>query len=231
MRSLDDNEIRERLAYRCVVFDLLRSLFMWECPEELFADMISWSEPGRGEAMAPDCAEARLRKGLSSLSSAELQKVYHEATVEFTRLFVGPYHLEAPPYESVYRNSNRLMMQDVTMNVKRFYRENGYERSGGYKEPDDQIGVELEFMYALSEEALQAFREGNFEGLKRILSAQEHFLDLHLLKWLPQFCQDILKSSQNEFWRSIAVFTENYIEEDKEQIQRVQRELNLYCQI
>jgi len=186
---------------------------MWECPVELFAEIIS-------------CAEVQFSKDLSSLSSEELQNVYHEAKIEFTRLFVGPYHLEAPPYESVYRHSNRLMMQDITMNVKEFYRENGYERNKVYKEPDDQIGVELEFMYALSEDALKAFEERNVENLKRILSVQEQFMELHLLKWLPQFCQDILKSSQNEFWRTIAVFTENYSEEDKKQIQRIQRELN-----
>lgn len=222
MNSLSEIEVREMLIYRISVYDLLRRLFLWEYSLELFKELISWAKTGQSGEVHESCAETELRKSLLTIPTEEIQNSYNEIKIEYTRLFVGPYHLETPPYESVYRSSNKLMMQDDTISVRSFYAENGYEMNTSCKEPDDQFGIELEFMYVMSKNTLDAFQEQSFERLKNLLSVQSKFIDHHLNNWVPEFCQDIIKSSRNQFWKDIALFAKKFIEEDKGEIDQIQ---------
>lgn len=222
MNSLSELEVKEMLIYRISVYDLLRRLFLWEYSLELFKELISWAKTGQSGEVHESWAETELRKSLLTISTEEIQNSYNEIKIEYTRLFVGPYHLDTPPYRSVYRSSNKLMMQDETLSVRSFYMENGYKINDSCKEPDDQVGIELEFMYLMSKKALDAFQEQSSEKLINLLSVQKEFMDNHLFKWLPEFCQDILKSSRNQFWKNISQFTKKFIEEDKGEIGQIQ---------
>lgn len=211
MNSDSGRYMEEMLAYRHSVYDLLRRVFLWQFPLELFEDIVKAS---RGELNDPSSPEAPLKAYLSSLPAERLEEVHREIHIEYTRLFIGPHHLPAPPYESVYRNPKRLMMQDETIDVRLFYAKNGFRVTRISQEPDDTIGIELEFMLAMSKASLDAFSANDRSRLSGVLATQMQFWELHLSKWVPNFCQDIIENSSSEFWKRIAAFTRGFLEED-----------------
>lgn len=216
MTSNSVQPIDSGLAYRFSIYDLLRRLFLWEVPLELFIDLVKAAKGGSDG----DCfysarqPEAVLQDYLKGLPEEKLVEIHREAHIEYTRLFIGPRHLPAPPYESVYRSPEHLMMRDETIDVRRTYANNGFQVRRINQEPDDMVGIELEFMSAMSNMSVDAERERNYGRLGQLIAAQREFCELHLLKWVPPFCDDVIANSQHEFWRSVAVFTRTFLEAD-----------------
>lgn len=206
--------VADVLAYRQSFYDLLRRIFLWEVPPELFSELVL---AAKGERDREDLAcshESSLKNFLKEVSADDMSAVYRDINIEYTRLFLGPRHLPAPPYESVYRSPQRLMMQDSTMEVRSIYSKNGFRVVRLNQEPDDSIGIELEFMCALSSESIKAFLAHDQEKLARLISTQLEFCDLHLLRWVPQFCGDIISNTCSEFWKSIGDCTKSFLEQD-----------------
>lgn len=120
-----------------------------------------------------------------------------ELSSDYTRLFIGPYKLLAPAWESVYRSADRLVCQQSLLEVKELYREAGLVLNTG-NFLDDHIGIELEFMSYLY--------KNNINELK------EKFIREHLIKWVPLFCNDIIKHAQTSFYKDLALFTKDIID-------------------
>jgi len=116
---------------------------------------------------------------------------------EFNRLFVGPGRLPAPPYESVWRSEDRLLMQAAAEGVRSVYLEYGVQNT--YPEPEDHLALELEFY------ALLQYRVLNGEAPHRHLAAQQRFWTEHLSTWVPAFCQAVEESTSSPFYRNLAV--------------------------
>jgi len=214
MNSNGGCSVEEMLAYRYGVYDLLRRIFLWQFPLELFTELVKASRGGQDNELSVRPLEAPFRACLGSLQMDSLERSYRDLHIEYTRLFVGPQHLPAPPYESVYRNPERLMMQDETIDVRAIYSRNGFRVARIGQEPDDTIGIELEFMCAMSKSSTDAFAAKDNPKLLQLVSTQKQFCDDHLFKWVPKFCKDILDNSTSEFWKSVATFTSNFLEED-----------------
>lgn len=225
MKSDCGRSVEGVLAYRLSVYDLLRRVFLWQFPLELFADLVKASN-GEQSGAEPNCSpEAQFKAYLSSLPPNGLEEIYKEIHIEYTRLFVGPHHLPAPPYESVYRNPERLMMQDETIDVRLFYAQNGYRVTRISQEPDDTIGLELEFMLAMSKASTDALLANDLSRLADLISTQWRFWDAHLSKWVPDFCNDIVENSTCEFWKSVATFTRSFLEQDAAELNALRNRL------
>ena len=68
---------------------------------------------------------------------------------DYLRLFVGLGMPLAPPWESAWASDARLIFQRETLDVRYWYRSAGLEVANLHAEPDDHIGLELEFIGAL----------------------------------------------------------------------------------
>jgi len=124
---------------------------------------------------------------------------------EYTRLFIGPYKLPCPPWESVYTSSKRLMMQDAYDEVKNIYTKIGLTINN----PDimyDHIGAELNFMAVL-------FQKMDNEPQNRLfyMDIAKRFLEDHLIKWIPQFTMDMEKATDSQFFKALAQVTRNLV--------------------
>lgn len=122
---------------------------------------------------------------------------------EYTRLFVGPYKLPCPPWESVYTSPKRLLQQDAAAQVERIYKEAGLT----VNTPDvlpDHIGTELNFLAVLLQEA-------HF-GQTDCIDMTGRFLNEHLLRWVPEFTRDMENAADSLFYKSLARATRNIIE-------------------
>ncbi|MBQ9043458.1 MAG: molecular chaperone TorD family protein [Eggerthellaceae bacterium] len=102
---------------------------------------------------------------------------------EFTRLFLGPAKPLAPLWESVYRESDELLFQQTTLDVREAYKGAGFEARAYPKEADDHLAIELDFMAALVNRTLTALQADDVEAAHANLAYQRMFLADHLTKW------------------------------------------------
>ncbi len=123
---------------------------------------------------------------------------------EYTRLFIGPYKLPCPPWESVYTSPKKLLMQDAYDEVQNSYDELGLMINN----PDilsDHIGAELNFLAVL-------FQKINSEPGKRLsyVNIAKKFCDEHLMKWIPQFTRDMEEAANILFYETLARVTRTF---------------------
>lgn len=174
-----------------------------------------------------------LAEQLSNLSSKAVSFVTHMRTemdqiddleqlkVDFTRLFIGPYSLPAPPYGSIYLEKERKIMGDSTMDVKARYENFGLGLSGGFKDVPDHIAVELEFMFFLIYKEIDATRAEEPKQACDILSGQKSFLYNHLNMWISDFAETVIEHSETDFYRHLAKATRQFITEDLEYLNQI----------
>jgi len=206
--------IENILAYRHGVYELLRRIFLWEFPLELLTEIVETAKAGSSTEETECLAESTLRGYLKTLVIDDLPNLHRDLHIAYTRMFVGPHHLPTPPYESVYIGTDKLLMQNETVNVKTAYARNGFHVASAHRVLDDNIGIELEFMCALNKACFDALREKNHSKALELVSAQQEFCDRHLLRWIPEFCDDIVANSTFQFWKNVAALTREFVQEE-----------------
>lgn len=125
-----------------------------------------------------------------------------EVKAEYQRLFQGPGHLVAPPWESVYRTEDHTLCGPPTLAVAQAYRAAGLAVPNAEREPEDHIAIELSFMAALYDGAAEALVRG--ASPDPWLETADRFLQEHLLCWGGVFAQDMLTGAATPFYRSVA---------------------------
>lgn len=127
-----------------------------------------------------------------------------ELAVAHAKLFVGPFELQAPPYGSLYLDSQKRLMGDSTMDVLKMYQKAGLSLSNDFRDAPDHIAAELEFMYFLIAKELQALRKGDRNETLGYLNLQQEFHDQYLRPWIEPFVDRILSASEHEFYTLLA---------------------------
>ena len=125
---------------------------------------------------------------------------------EYTRLFIGPYKLPCPPWESVYTSPKRLMMQEAYDEVRDYYNKAGLTvNNQGIMA--DHIGAELNFLAVVLQKAhSDTKKEQYYRDLTR------GFLDEHVIKWIPQFARDMEDAADLLFYKTLARVTRSMID-------------------
>ncbi|MFN3740063.1 MAG: molecular chaperone [Thermodesulfovibrionales bacterium] len=191
-------ELREELY----LYNLLRQLFLKEPTKDLINEL--------SKIDLTDETDDDISYGLKLLIESIKKNKYrlHEwiedLAIEYARLFIGPQNPPAVPYASFYLSESRALMTEETIDVRRRYLEAGMAVKELYSIPDDHIGIELEFVYYLTQSAIEYFENGNREESSRIFEMRKSFLIDHMTKWIPPFVDKILKSSQEDFYKGIA---------------------------
>ena len=151
------------------------------------------------EQVCPDAALFSNRMEESILKYSE-----EELSVEYSKLFVGPFELKAPPYGSVYLDPGRRVMGDSTIEVIRMYQEAGLAIDENFKELPDHIAVELEFMYFLTYAKVNALENSESDRARSFQETRNIFLHKYLRKWVPDFCHKINTNTDNAFYVALA---------------------------
>jgi anaerobic sulfite reductase subunit A len=81
----------------------------------------------------------------------------------------------------------------------------GVDKASGFAEPEDHIGMELQFMNHMCEKTNMALENGRLADANTCLEVQRDFLDEHLGKWA--LSADILKSARGDFYKAVAKIT------------------------
>lgn len=172
--------------------------------------------------------DARFRAALSSLGvdledkffSLSEEELIEDLAVEYARLFVGPgKHIS--PHESVHLKNEEgggLLWGEATAKVKKFIESAGFEYKSDYCEIPDHIAVELEFMQGVTERECRAWNEKDNDEVFSCLETEKKFIEEHLARWVPLFCEEIISYAELPFYREMGKLTKRFIEFEKEEI-------------
>jgi TorA maturation chaperone TorD len=154
----------------------------------------------------PDVAAAwqRLQAWRAGLNGELSQDTFDALRSDYNRLFFGPGQIQAPLWESVHFNEERLLFQEQTAQVRHWYERFGLEPASTAREPEDHLGLELAFVAQLAAQALQALDTQQPAEAVALLAAQRQFLAEHPLQWVPTWYGLVDRQARTEFWRAIA---------------------------
>jgi TorA maturation chaperone TorD len=141
-----------------------------------------------------------------------------ELAVDYMRVFIGSgqdAHSAAYPTESVHTSSRRLMMEAARTEVLAIYRANGLDKSQFWKETEDHITIELEFMQILGGRIVDDLKAGKEDKATERLRTQYNFLEEHLRNWVPLLNADIQHFAQTDFYRGLGFLTLGFLDVDK----------------
>ncbi|PLR84869.1 hypothetical protein CVD25_18325 [Bacillus canaveralius] len=138
---------------------------------------------------------------------------------DYTRMFIGPYEVPAPPWESVYVRKDRMIFQECTMDVRKSYNKFGFAASDDSIEADDHIGLELDFVYHLNELCIDSANKKSVHSINEVnylLNEQQQFIKKHLSAFVPAFSQKVIDSADSQFYSGLARILNHYIKADSQ---------------
>lgn len=212
------------LECRLIAYDALRRTFLEEptkgflsqFQEENLTDVFPFSSECEYIAKGIDVLEHFVSN--NDLTSDNIHNGLHW---DYTRLFIGPYELPAPPWESAYLNEERLLFQEETLNVRRAYLKYSFLPKDFGHEADDHLGLELDFMFQLTQLALSELGKENVTEYLQILHDQKSFLEGHLLKWVPALSEKVVESAHTDFYRGMALILKGFLSIDLKALQEL----------
>ncbi len=148
-------------------------------------------------AVWPLARDAATTRGLALLGASTEDE--EQVRRDPHRLFVGPRPAPAPPYESVHRSRERLLFDTETLQVRGWYARFGVRAPRLHAEPDDHVGLELEFLAHLA-------------SLGAVAELGE-FVAEHVATWVPGFAALVVEHAETDFHRGVGHLLAGAIEQ------------------
>ncbi len=217
------------LSNRLFLYSLMHKLFGREPDSQLLEILTS---EHTGEAFRLLSEEEgdildRVPDELSRLKEAMAAADFlDEARGEYTRLFIGPISLAAPPWESVYGQQDALLFQESTLKVRSTYRQFGLIPEAYPHVADDSLALELHFMSLLAQRSFEEFESGRAEALRVSLKGASDFLEEHLLIWIPKFLERMKDSKFRLIYPQFCIILNEFLKQDAKMLAEVQEALD-----
>ncbi len=208
-----DQELLLLLEQRSNSLAFLSRLYLKEVDEGLLYELHDMVYPAETEDEALDTGYRLFATYLSNLWAESLT----ELAIDYARSFLGnsvDAFGAAYPYESVYTSEKRLMMQAARDEVLAIYRSCGFTKRDDWTEGEDHLALELEFMRALNDRAIEALKHGNEKELVHLLATQRNFMEAHIVSWVPMMTADLKRYAQTKFYQGVAFITEGFLRTD-----------------
>jgi putative dimethyl sulfoxide reductase chaperone len=202
--SAQMNDWTDILTAEALAFGFINRVFYEKPAQEFIQPLISEKLFDQWPLLTDDEFTASGLDILQAFSGRWEEVHLADLKKDYQQLFIGPDHLPAPPWESVYLSIEGLVFEKETMAVRQFYARYGLQIDNLYKEPDDHFGLEMAFMAHLCTLGLQAISTGDVEALQSHLDAQRDFLQEHLLLWAPEFLNSVIAHARTDYYRGAA---------------------------
>ncbi|MCH7611735.1 MAG: molecular chaperone TorD family protein [Candidatus Marinimicrobia bacterium] len=200
--KLQTNQLNDQLVNRANIYKLLADCFKYpEDSLESTLKLLKSATVNYDDVMGTSAEKL--------VDNFKLNTFLKELQIEYSRLFVGPFQLDAPPYSSVYLDKQGLVMGESTQQAIEFYVKAGLDPALEIHEPPDHIRVELEFMYYL---LFQKVMDGN----NRFLDISYKFMETHLIHWVFTFTNKIKDCTESKFYIRLAELLDSFLSKEKE---------------
>lgn len=211
------DEILTELAALCgqrsATYGLLARLYRVEVDQEFLDVLHGMRFPAATGNATCDDGYRMFATYLSNLNERSVT----ELAVDYARVFIGygvDSYSAAFPFESVYTSEKRLKMQEARDEVLAIYHAYGLDKNESWKENEDHIAVELEFMQYMCDRTVAALEAGDEEKAAALLSTQRGFLDDHLAAWAPMMTADVRRISKTWFYQGLSFITDGFLFEE-----------------
>lgn len=197
------------------LYEILARLYRVEVDPLLLSQLKAMRFPA---ASGNDLMDAGYREIASYLSNTD-PATLTELAVDYVRTFIGhgiDAHAAAYPFESVYTNPKRLMMQGARDEVLAIYRSEGLQKDESWEESEDHIAMELDFMKTMIDRTVESLCAGDAAESDRLVRVQNGFISDHLASWFPQMARDMRRFSKTGLYLGLADLTEGFLQVDKE---------------
>lgn len=138
--------------------------------------------------------------------------------VEFSRLFIGPGTLPAPPWESFYTSSEQNLFDEAMYKVREHYHKEDLIYKKENNEPDDHLLLEIEFMLHLIS---QCTKQSEQQQIAHYLKRQSEFLIQHLGRWIKQFGEKLAESTESKLYSGAAYLAADFITNDMQYVKEL----------
>jgi TorA maturation chaperone TorD len=193
------------ITFYRVTLEFLSQVFL-DPPNQALMKHLVQANPFKDWPVDSDAPD--LRRGLDLLASfcehwtpAQLEAL----TLDYTRLFLGLDRTLAAPYESVFLSDDHLMFERQTLEVRALYEQYDLQVPKKHQIPDDHLSYELQFVAGLCDRLVCAWQGREHGVVTSLQKAICQFLDIHLLRWLPAFCDRVLAHGDTNFYKGMAL--------------------------
>ncbi len=209
---------------RAAVYSFLSRTFKIEVDERFLQDiseieptirMLSESQP-ENELREADKLLIEFTQQSKDLKGETKENLLTDLAAEYARLFLGMGSKTVYLVESVYLGKDHLLYEKPYHEIIEAYKSLGYEKEKDFKEPEDHIAVEFDFMANLCRWTAQTLEKGEIENTLGYLNLQNEFLKDHITKWVPQLCQDLENAATSPLYKALAKLTKGFITLDNE---------------
>lgn len=220
--QLDD--IKNAMRTRIALYSFLSRAFRKEVDDQFLQMIRAMSDTIRILASQQEEEEfsqasselAKFSRQVEEASGKARDDLLIDLAAEYAGLFLNAGPKPVFLVESVYLTQDHLLYGKPYFAVLDAYRVLGFDKVKDFKEPEDHVAVELEFMAHLCNFALRALEEANLEYAKGYLKNQEEFLTDHLSKWVPELAHGLKETSSTTFYRAMAYLLNGFIRMEKE---------------
>ena len=129
----------------------------------------------------------------------ELAAQFPDRTAEqlaYTRLFIGSFKMEAPPYASYYLEEDHTLNGQAAVEVAAVYAQFGLELDSKEFAPADHLRYLLSFLALLA----QRYEE---TGEEAFAEAYADFRDEYVLSWIDQFQTLVDKYAEDAYYPAL----------------------------
>jgi len=181
---------------RAEVYGFLSRMFLEPPPKILIEDIINGSF---FETFSHLILNNKIKEGLEVIKEYaqkynSVDSLYANVEDEYIRLFVGPFNPDILLYESECSNNIETLLK-----IKQFYRKAGLKKSDNFKEREDHLAIQFEFMRLLCE--------------KNDISLQKKFFN-HLYNWARPLLKKIIKCENARFYKGISLIALGFLESE-----------------
>lgn len=114
----------------------------------------------------------------------------------------------ASPSESYWLSDDHLVCQNAMFELRELYAAHGLVAPDWRKRPDDHLVYQLQF---LARRMQVATTDQDWRALA-------HFMDYHLLRWLPDFARRVAERADTAFYAALAMLTDAWCRQLRELI-------------
>lgn len=213
--ALQAQALRVRAGY----YQLLARLFYQEI-DEAFAAQFVEAQPVLPLQECADGAERDFARGNNRMVKFLQRRTADSITetrCDYARVFLGAgsvTKVPVSPYESVYADEGRLIMQASRDGACAAYASEGMAVSDGFNMPEDHISFEFQYMALLLNrcaDALEALQASGREGLQDTAQSRvaeygekaQVFFAAHLAPWVPLFCEEAAGLARTPFYQGL----------------------------
>lgn len=167
---------------------ILGSLFFYEPNAPQNQPLIELFQTSQWQV---DCDFLPENKRIEIQQNLQIQS-FEQLNDDYQRLFIGPNHLPAPPWGSVYLDKESVIFGESLLKLRTFLQENQINLLLNQNEPEDHIGLMLMLTAYLAEQQPELL---------------QLFLREHFLTWAYRFFE-LFNVENVPFYRGLGILAE-----------------------